>query len=520
VVEHRGRLVLHRAYGMADRARRIPNRIDTRFPIASITKGFTAAAVLRLAERSALRTSDSLARYFTGLPPDVAGITIDQLLRHASGLPADAEEQKLDVRTQDSTAASLRRVRLRFAPGTDRLYSNYGFNVLARIVEQVARQPFERFVTGHVIERAGLRQTGFPPASGADGRRLARGYAGPVEALDATKPAPIDSHLGSGSLISTAADLHRWIVALREGRVISGTAWQTMTSDTTGETACGWLRGRTSWGTPAITSGGDWDGYQADIYWFPDDSVTVTLTTNIRPNTFRWDSAVIRGVMRIARGRPSVLPPRVVRVDSVVLARHAGRYRFESGATFDVSGKGAALFVGAAGQAAINQLAWPGQPPPEALPRCNALADSFIAVLAAPDTTWIAPRCETPEIAGMLKDWWASRIETTGGALRRREVLGTAPKGPARLESFVRVETERGEPATVRLVWRRETLLLTAIGTGIPLPATTLFLPEGDGRFAAYDPPTDQVVRVAFDRDGLTVLTAAGGAPVRAVREK
>ncbi|HKQ58665.1 MAG TPA: serine hydrolase domain-containing protein [Candidatus Eisenbacteria bacterium] len=518
LVEHRGRFVLHRAYGMADRERDVANRIDTRFAIASITKGFTAAAVLRLAERSALRTRDSLAQYFPGLPPDVARITIDQMLNHASGLPAEAEDQELDTRTPATTAASLRKVRLRYAPGTDRLYSNLAFNVLARIVEQVAAQPFERFVADSVIARAGLMQTGFPSAAGADGQRVARGYAGPVEALTATHPPHTDARLGSGSLVSTAGDLHRWLTALHEGRVVTQAAWQRMSSDSTGNTACGWSRGRTGWGTPAITSGGDWEGYHADIYWFPDDSVTVTLTTNVSPNAFRWNSAVIRGIMRIVRAREFALPPRVARSDSTALARYAGRYRFDSGATFDVSRKGAALFVGAAGQAAVNQLAWPGKAPPEALPRCNALADSFVVALAARDTTWIAPRCETPEMLQTLKDWWA-RVESAGGTLRGRTVLGTAPKGPAKLESFVRIETSRGDPVVVRLVWRSATLLLTAIGTGIPQPATTLFLPEGNDRFAAYDPPTDQVVRIAFESQGLSVLTAPGGAPVKAVRE-
>jgi beta-lactamase family protein len=110
LVEYRGRFVLHRAYGMADRERGIANRIDTRFAIASITKGLTAAAVLRLAERSALRTGDSLARWFTGLPPDVARITIDQMLDRADGdsppatEPPSAEIPQLAVRPVESSA--------------------------------------------------------------------------------------------------------------------------------------------------------------------------------------------------------------------------------------------------------------------------------------------------------------------------------------------------------------------------------------------------------------------------------
>ncbi len=109
LVEHGGRLVLHHAYGHADRERGIPNQIDTRFAIASITKSFTAAALLRLAERSGLRTSDSLGRFFPDLPPATARITLQQMLTHASGLPADEAEFELDTRTAAATVASLRR---------------------------------------------------------------------------------------------------------------------------------------------------------------------------------------------------------------------------------------------------------------------------------------------------------------------------------------------------------------------------------------------------------------------------
>ncbi len=184
------------------------------------------------------------------------------------------------------------------------------------------------------------------------------------------------------------------------------------------------------------------------------------------------------------------------------------------------------MFVGAEGQGAVNQLAWPGRDPPAAVESCNAAADSFIAALASGDTAFVKRTSETPEIAQTVWRWWDERVTAPGGAVRRRTVLGTGPKGPTKLETFTRVETARSEPVVVRLVWRTGTLRMTAIGSGIPLPATTLFLPEGEGRFAAFDPPTDQVVRIGFEGDGagavrgLSVLTAAGGRPVQARCER
>ena len=172
----------------------------------------------------------------------------------------------------------------------------------------------------------------------------------------------------------------------------------------------------------------------------------------------------------------------------------------------------------------MNPLAWPGQIPPGTLGECNARADSLVAALETGDTAFVARVAETPEIARSVRDWWREQVSTPGGAVRQRTGLGTAPKGPSKLESFVRVATGAPEPVVVRLVWRVGTLELAAIGSGVPFPAATLFLPEGNDRFAAYDPPTDQVVRIGFARGGtgaidrLSVLTASGEKVVEARR--
>lgn len=519
LVERNGRPLLHRGYGLADRERRTPIQVDTRFAIASITKTFTAAAILGLAERSRLALDDSLGRFFDGLPSPTSGITIAQLLEHASGLPEDEEEQGLDTRTSEATRASLARARLRHAPGADRRYSNFGYNVLARVVERVTGLRFDAFVRDSLMARAGLRSTTFS----SSGPGLARGYGGPIDALEPTAPPPIGTHLGSGSLVSTAADLGRWLNALREGRVVSRAAWERMIADTTGETSCGWTRGRTGWGTTLVTSGGDWDGYQTDIFWFPDDSLTVILVTNIRPNTFRWNGTLVRAVARAERGRPTVMPPALTGLDSTALRPYPGTYRLDSGGRFDVRRRGGVLYVGAEGQDAVNPLAWPGVTPPAALGACNARADSLVAALAAGDTAYLARVAEAPEIATSVRDWWREHVGASGAPVGPPTGLGTAPKGPAKLETFVRLGTGP-DPMVIRLVWRLGSLALTAIGSGIPFPATTLFLPEGRGRFAAYDPPTDQVVRIGFAGaggvDSLTVHTASGADMARGRRER
>jgi D-alanyl-D-alanine carboxypeptidase len=139
VVRH-GRLLLCRGYGLANVEWSVPAAADTIYPIASVTKTFTAAAIMLLVESGQLALDDRISDYLPDCPPTWREITVRHLLTHTSGIPDDLEDMP-----QTPPAEHLGKVAsmpLDFAPGQDWRYSNTGYVLLARIIEQTSGQSF------------------------------------------------------------------------------------------------------------------------------------------------------------------------------------------------------------------------------------------------------------------------------------------------------------------------------------------------------------------------------------------
>ncbi|TDC63860.1 serine hydrolase domain-containing protein [Streptomyces hainanensis] len=231
LLAHRGRPVLVRSHGMADRASSRPNTEDTVFCLASITKTFTALAVAQLAERGALSFTDTLGHHLEGFPAEVADtVTIHQLLTHTSGvgrpaigngeLPTWSSHEEVIEGTVDIA----RRTPLQFTPGTRFGYSNDGYVVLGAIVARASGVPFVDHVRQQVFEPARMGRTGFPgrPEARADAA-VARPYwtqpSGERVDLFSTDFAPY-SYGPAGGAYTTAADLLAFVRALTAGRLL------------------------------------------------------------------------------------------------------------------------------------------------------------------------------------------------------------------------------------------------------------------------------------------------------------
>jgi D-alanyl-D-alanine carboxypeptidase len=212
LLAHDGVPFLLRSWGLADRERAIGNDGDTRFHIASVGKMFTAVAVLQLAAAGKLRLDDRVDR-FVSLPAGPA-ITIAQLLTHTSGLVDNYprfHRERAQLRAPIDYIARFSADPLAFPPGTRGLYSNFGFVVLARVVELASGQPFDAYLRDHVFGPAAMTATSFDPAAVP---HRARPYAGdPGHLVDATAQLPVRAN-GYGCEYSTADDLLRFVNAL------------------------------------------------------------------------------------------------------------------------------------------------------------------------------------------------------------------------------------------------------------------------------------------------------------------
>jgi CubicO group peptidase (beta-lactamase class C family) len=202
------RILFSGDFGVSDPDRRIPS-----YWVASVSKQFAAAAILRLREQGRANLDDPLSRFFSDAPVDKSSITLTQLLTHQSGL---AHAYAADgIVSRSEAAQAIFAVPLEAAPGAHFRYSNDNYALAAMIVEIASGQTYENFVRTELFEPAGLRQAGLWPHVGED-------FSPPVlRQVDETMRGAQWGFRGSGGVRVSAPDLHRWVRALDQGRVLA-----------------------------------------------------------------------------------------------------------------------------------------------------------------------------------------------------------------------------------------------------------------------------------------------------------
>ena len=224
-------VLLHRAYGWADPSAQVPETLGTLHAIGSLTKAFTAAAILRLEADGALHTGDRLGTLLPDVPEDKAGITLQQLLTHTAGIVESIYPSGLEAewvpRTRQEALDRILAAPLRFPPGQRFAYSNAGYTLLAAVVERVSGVGFEAFLRQKILVPADLDDIGmqapawslarFPHVLAGDEDR---GTLVSRLGLDRKDPPPLWNLMGNSGLQATAFELHRWVRALRGGRVV------------------------------------------------------------------------------------------------------------------------------------------------------------------------------------------------------------------------------------------------------------------------------------------------------------
>jgi len=160
IVGKDGNVILHKAYGYADPAAKTPYTIDTASTVGSITKQFTAAAILALEEEGKLSVNDPITKYFRDVPPDKSAITIHQLLTHSAGFPDAIGDDNEPTGRDEFIQRAMSRKRL-CTPGSGYEYSNVGYSLLAAIIEQVTGATYERYLHDRLFVRADMEHTGY-----------------------------------------------------------------------------------------------------------------------------------------------------------------------------------------------------------------------------------------------------------------------------------------------------------------------------------------------------------------------
>jgi CubicO group peptidase (beta-lactamase class C family) len=294
-------ILLDKGYGMANLEWRIPNTSTTKFRVGSITKQFTAAAILLLEERGRLTVDDPIRKHLADVPPEWNVITIRHLLTHTSGIAnytALPENQKLKAfgATPTTILSVVRDRPLDFSPGEKMLYSNTGYIALGAIIEKLSGQSYGAFVQDNFFTPLKMADSGVD-SNGAIVERRASGYTpspnGPMNAgfIDMTA-----AH-AAGSLASTTAALLKWERALLGGKVLSVASLQKMTTAFKDDYAFG-LYVRERQGRKVVEHPGSINGFNAAMSYYPESRVTVIVlaTTRRAPSRLAssaWPTALL-----------------------------------------------------------------------------------------------------------------------------------------------------------------------------------------------------------------------------------
>lgn len=288
VVIRDGQVVVRRAYGMADLERRIAATPETDYRLASVSKQFTAMAVMLLAKAGKLRYDQPIRDFLAELPPATQAVTVRHLLNHTSGI-WDYEALIPETRTtqlNDGDVLTLvaSRDSLSTPPGVAYCYSNSGYVLLGIIVARVSGMPFPEFVRTQVFAPLGMRSS-VAHVEGVDTvPRRAYGYSPRSGSFVQTDQSVTSATLGDGGIYSNVDDLVLWDRALASGTLIDRA---TLTEATTppvlpggpSEYGFGWFvdryRGEKRWRHTGETS-----GFRNAIMRFPERRLTIVILTN------------------------------------------------------------------------------------------------------------------------------------------------------------------------------------------------------------------------------------------------
>jgi CubicO group peptidase (beta-lactamase class C family) len=319
LVARGGQVVFRRAFGHANHELAVANSPETKFRIGSVSKQFTAAAVLLLAQRGALRLTDPIHQHLPDWPPAWRKVTIHHLLSHTAGLPRLTTRAMLDVsalsaampvpfRTVGDLFASGEDLQpLDFEPGERWSYSNVGYIVLGMLVAKVSGQSFCAFVSQAVFQPLDMADSGCELPS-VIARNRASGYNRVEGVLTNAPYIDVGFTGGAGAFYSTVDDLLRWNRALDTNAPLDAASTATLFTAVRNEYGYGWWI-QTKFNRRVEWHGGNAPGLVSQITRYPKDQLFIAILSNVWSASDRSQvRAMSNELAALMLGEPYELP--------------------------------------------------------------------------------------------------------------------------------------------------------------------------------------------------------------------
>ncbi|OXB16874.1 serine hydrolase domain-containing protein [Flavobacterium reichenbachii] len=324
LVTKNGSVLLKKAYGLADYEWNIKNTVDTKFQLASVTKQFTAAAILLLVEKGKLSLTDHLSIFFPDYPK-ADSVTIHMLLSHSSGLAMGFKEVALSSISADSAYAEIKKMPYEFTPGTQTAYSNIGYYLLAKIIEKVSGEKYALFLRKNIFEKAGMKNTGISNNDSIISKK-AKIYYRTEKGYIHNPYINWDVNIGHDGVYSTVEDLALWDNALYGTTILSEKTKKLMFTSYSSEN---WGYGFIinpfyNHGHQLIAHDGGFFGTMTSFNRFTDDKIFVTVLSNNES----FSHIIGYGLSAIALQKEVELPYKHIqtKIDTTLYDKYAGKY--------------------------------------------------------------------------------------------------------------------------------------------------------------------------------------------------
>jgi CubicO group peptidase (beta-lactamase class C family) len=331
MVAKNDKIIYRKEFGMANTELKIPMQADMLFRIGSMTKQFTAIAVLQLVEEGKISLQDSIQKYIRDFPSKDHTITIENLLTQTSGIKdylseiSNPSKQKETYTPRDGVDY-IKDAPLNFKPGSDYRYSNSNYYLLGYIIEMVTGETYEKYLQKNVLNKADLKNT-FYIGEENNISNMAQGYSKFDGKIEKATLQPVDILYSAGGLISNVDDIYKWHEALYNHKLVTKETLERATTpykfpdSNFSQYAYGWFI-KSLDGSKTIEHSGSTDGFQSDEIYLPDENVFVVALYNCYETNMNWQ-LLTNDIARIALGKPL---DNEVKVKEDVLKSYVGVY--------------------------------------------------------------------------------------------------------------------------------------------------------------------------------------------------
>jgi CubicO group peptidase (beta-lactamase class C family) len=335
LVSRKGQVIYQKGFGMADMELKVPMRPEMVFRIGSISKQFTAVAILQLMEKGKLSLQDDIKKFIPDYPTHGYTITVEHLLTHTSGIKSYTSLSSFDSIMNMhmkplEMIAYFKNQPMDFAPGTQWNYNNSGYFILGYIIEKVSGLTYEEYVKENLFKPAGMTNSAY----GNDTRIIAnraKGYQQGKDGYENARPLSMTLPYAAGSLVSTVEDLWKWNQAVHAYKLVSKESLQKAFTDyklTNGKPTkygYGWGFNEVQ-GAATIEHSGGINGFVTDGLYIPSQDIFIAIFANCDCRSLDMEAPQLAA---LTMGKPYI--QKEIAIDETTAKEYVAVYENETG---------------------------------------------------------------------------------------------------------------------------------------------------------------------------------------------